>query len=160
MADERSLYERLGRVYVISKVIDVFSHAILDDPMVGRESENEQLSEWSNDEAEDRLQGLIFMRTLWLCDVAGGPFTFVSSEAEKADLNLKAHHCPLKITPEEFDRVAAILKQTLIDFKVGKREIREVLAAFAGHKGEVTACPFKKGQARKARPKQRSRSHK
>jgi hemoglobin len=38
-----------------------------------------------------------------------------------------------------FDEVAAELANTLDDFKVPEREKGEVLAAFAGWKGEVTA---------------------
>ena len=40
---------------------------------------------------------------------------------------------------KEFDEVAAELGRTLDFFKVPKREKTEVLAAFAAHKGEVTA---------------------
>ena len=41
--------------------------------------------------------------------------------------------------PKKFDEVAAELGRTLDFFKVPKREKTEVLAAFAAHKGEVTA---------------------
>ena len=43
------------------------------------------------------------------------------------------------ISPEVFDEVAAELARTLDDFKVPEREKGEVLAAFAGEKGEVSA---------------------
>jgi truncated hemoglobin YjbI len=48
-------------------------------------------------------------------------------------------HRDLRISPKEFDEVAAELGRTLDFFKVPKREKTEVLAAFAAHKGEVTA---------------------
>ena len=38
----------------------------------------------------------------------------------------------------DFDEVAAELKRTLVTFKVPDQEKKEVLAAFAAHKGEVT----------------------
>ena len=41
--------------------------------------------------------------------------------------------------PEVFDEVAAELARTLDDFHVPEREKGEVLAGFAGEKGEVTA---------------------
>ena len=44
-----------------------------------------------------------------------------------------------KISPAEFDEVAAELGRTLDFAKVPKREKAEVLAAFAAHKDEVTA---------------------
>jgi hypothetical protein len=45
----------------------------------------------------------------------------------------------LRISPAEFDEVAAELGRTLDFFKIPKREKAEVLAAFTAHKGEVTA---------------------
>ena len=44
----------------------------------------------------------------------------------------------LRISPAEFDEVAAELGRTLDFFKVPKPEKAEVLAAFAAHKDEVT----------------------
>jgi hemoglobin len=51
---------------------------------------------------------------------------------------LEEAHRELKISPAEFDEVAAELARTLDFFKVPEREKEEVLAAFAAHKGEVT----------------------
>jgi hemoglobin len=51
---------------------------------------------------------------------------------------LEEAHRELKISPAEFDEVAAELGRTLDSFKVPEREKGEVLAAFAAHKGEVT----------------------
>ncbi len=47
-------------------------------------------------------------------------------------------HRELRISPEEFDEVAAELGRTLDFVKVPQREKEEVLAAFAAHKDEVT----------------------
>jgi hemoglobin len=44
----------------------------------------------------------------------------------------------LRISPDEFDEVAAELGRTLDSFGVPPREKDEVLGAFAAHKGEVT----------------------
>jgi hypothetical protein len=43
----------------------------------------------------------------------------------------------LEISPAIFDEVAAELARSLDHFNVPEREKREVLAAFAAHKGEV-----------------------
>jgi hemoglobin len=69
---ESSLYERLGGAFAIAAVIDHFSDAIVQNPIVGQKSENPQLREWHTNNLV-RLPGLKFMRTLWVCDVAGGP---------------------------------------------------------------------------------------
>ena len=78
------------------------------------------------------------MRTLWVCDVAGGPFTFAATEPGSTPLGLEEAHRDLHITPEEFDEVATELARSLDDFGVPAREKEEVLGAFAAHEGEVT----------------------
>ena len=82
---------------------------------------------------------LKFMRTLWVCDVSGGPFEFVATKPGATPLGLEEAHRDLRISPAEFDEVAAELGRTLDFAKVPKREKAEVLAAFAAHKDEVTA---------------------
>jgi len=78
------------------------------------------------------------MRTLWVCDVAGGPYKFNATKPGATLLGLEEAHRELHITPEEFDAVAAELGRSLDFFKVPEGEKGEVLAAFAAHKGEVT----------------------
>ncbi len=78
------------------------------------------------------------MRTLWACNVAGGPFQFTATNPGKTALGLEAAHSDLRISPEEFDEVAAELGRTLDFVKVPAKERDEVLAAFAAHKNEVT----------------------
>ena len=135
---EKSLYERLGGVFAIAAVMDHFSDAVVKNPVVGQKSKNPQLREWHTKNLE-RLPGLKFMRTLWVCDVSGGPFKFTATKPGKTPLGLEEAHRKLRISPAEFDEVAAELGRTLDFFKVPKREKAEVLAAFAAHKDEVTA---------------------
>ncbi len=78
------------------------------------------------------------MRTLWVCDVAGGSQQYAATKPGSTPLGLEEAHRQLKISPAEFDEVAAELGRTLDFFKVSEREKGEVLAAFAAHKGEVT----------------------
>jgi hemoglobin len=134
---EPSLYERLGGAFAIAAVIDHFSDAVVQNPIVGQKSENPALREWHTNNL-GRLPGLKFMRTLWVCSVAGGPFQFSATRPGSTVLGLEEAHRELKISPEEFDQVAAELGRTLDFVKVPKREKEEVLAAFAAHKGEVT----------------------
>ena len=137
-AQEKSLYERLGGVFAIAAVVDHFSDAVVKNPIVGQELKNPQLREWHTKNLE-RLPGLKFMRTLWVCDVSGGPFQFTATKPGKTELGLEEAHRNLRISPEEFDEVAAELGRTLDHFKVPEKEKGEVLAAFAAHKEEVTA---------------------
>ena len=135
---EKSLYERLGGVFAIAAVIDHFSDAVVKNPIVGRTSKNPALREWHT-KSLDRLPGLKFMRTLWVCAVAGGPFKYTATKPGTTEVGLEEAHRELKISPEEFDEVAAELGRTLDFVKVPRREKEEVLAAFAAHKNEVTA---------------------
>ena len=135
---DKSLYERLGGVFAIAAVVDHFSDAVVKNPIVGQKSKNPQLREWHTKNLK-RLPGLKFMRTLWVCNVSGGPFEFKATKPGKTALGLEEAHRDLKISPAEFDEVAAELGRTLDFAKVPKREKDEVLAAFAAHKGEVTA---------------------
>jgi hemoglobin len=78
------------------------------------------------------------MRTLWVCNVAGGPQHYAATKPGGTPLGLEEAHRELKISSSEFDEVAAELGRTLGFFKVPEREKEEVLSAFAAHKGEVT----------------------
>ncbi|CAN5403842.1 hypothetical protein BH09PLA1_BH09PLA1_34170 [soil metagenome] len=135
---EKTLYERLGGVFAIAAVVDHFSDAVVENPIVGKTSKNPALREWHTKNL-DRLPGLKFMRTLWVCEVTGGPFKFSATKPGKTELGLEEAHRNLRISPEEFDEVAAELGRSLDHFKVPAREKGEVLAAFAAHKDEVTA---------------------
>src|SRR6476660_3905621 len=135
---EKSLYERLGGVFAIAMVVDHFSDAVVKNPIVGQKSKNPQLREWHTKNLA-RLPGLKFMRTLWVCNVSGGPFQYTATRPGATPLGLEEAHKSLRISPAEFDEVAAELGRTLDHFKVPPREKAEVLGAFAAHKGEVTA---------------------
>jgi hemoglobin len=135
---DASLYERLGGAFAIAAVVDRFSEAIVRNPIVGEQSANPALREWHTNNL-GRLPGLKFMRTLWVCDIAGGPQQYAATQPGSTPLGLEEAHRELKISPAEFDEVAAELARTLDFFKVPEQEKGEVLAAFAAHKDEVTA---------------------
>ena len=134
---EASLYERLGGAFAIAAVIDHFTDAVVRNPIAGQGSENPELNEWSTDDL-GRLPGLKFMRTLWVCDIAGGPQRYAGTKPDSTPLGLEEAHRELRISPDVFDEVAAELGRSLDHFNVPEPEKGEVLAAFAAHKGEVT----------------------
>ena len=128
-----SLYERLGGVYPIALVVDRFSNQLLSNPIVGSSSENIELQQWDTKDYLTRLPGLKFMRTLWLCTLAGGPFQYTGK-------SLRDAHCRLHIKPEQFDAVAQELLDTLVYYNIPLQEQKEVLTAFMAQKADVTAC--------------------
>ena len=147
---EKTLYERLGGVFAIAAVVDHFSDAVVQNPSVGKTSENQALREWHT-KSLARLPGLKFMRTLWVCAAAGGPFQYSPTKEGKTKLGLEEAHRDLLISPAQFDEVAAELARTLDFVGVPRREKEEVLGAFAAHKDEVTqgyrAAAAKSGEA-------------
>ncbi len=134
---ESSLYDRLGGVFAIAAVVDHFSDAIVKNPLVGQQSQNPALRQWHTNNL-GRLPGLKFMRTLWVCNVAGGPMQFTATRPGRTELGLEEAHRQLRISPDEFDEVAAELAHSLDELKVPEQEKQEVLGAFAAHKDEVT----------------------
>ena len=130
MAD-KSLYERLGGIYAIAAVVDLFSDQLLKNPKIV--DANPELKEWHTAKYRKRLPGLKFLRTLWSASVAGGPFEYTGKELRDA-------HFDLHIPPEVFDEVIlGELGRALDHFGVPGREKEEVLAAFKAQKADVTA---------------------
>jgi hemoglobin len=134
---EASLYDRLGGAFAIAAVIDHFSDAVVRNPTAGVGSKDPELDEWSRDDVDSRLPGLKFMRTLWVCDIAGGPQVYAATKPGETHLGLEEAHRALEISPDIFDEVAGELARSLDHFGVPEKEKGEVLAAFAGHKAEV-----------------------
>ena len=97
---EKSLYERLGGVYAIAAVVDRFSDQLLENPKIV--NANSQLKEWHTEKYKERLPGLKFNRTLWVCAVSGGPYQYTAKSLHDA-------HLELQIPPEVFDEVSAEL---------------------------------------------------
>ena len=121
---EQTLYERLGGVNAIAMVVERFSDQIVENPKL---NVNPALREWNK---TGQLAGLKFMRTLWICQQAGGPFEYTGRELSEA-------HALLDIKSEEFDEVGAEIAAALDHFKVPEREKQEVLDVIVAHKPEV-----------------------
>jgi hemoglobin len=135
---EKSLYERLGGVFAIAAVMDRFRDAVVKNPIVGKKFKNPQVAEWHTKNL-GRLPWLKFMRALWVCNVSDGSYQFTATKWGTTPRGLEEAYRDLRISPAEFDEVAAELRRTLVFFKIPTREKTEVLAAFAAHKDEVTA---------------------
>lgn len=127
---EPSLYERLRGVYAISAVVDFFSDQLVERRTIA--DQNPNIEDWNENEAPARLPGLKFLRTLWLCAIAGGPFEYTGLPLDDA-------HFRFHLSSSDFDQVSARLAEALDHFNVPAREKEEVLGAFEAHKPQVTA---------------------
>jgi hemoglobin len=123
----RSLYDRLGGYFGIAAVVDRFSDQIIINPILNR---NPALRAWNETEAEARLPGLKFGRTLWIAAAAGGPFRYTGLPLDEA-------HAEFNLTAEEFAEVGAEIVRALDFFGVRKREQRELVAAYRASMSDV-----------------------
>jgi hemoglobin len=74
---------------------------------------------------------------------------FQTTKPGKTQLGLEKAHEDLRISPEEFDEVAAELSRALDYYNVPAHEKEQVLSAFAAHKSEVNSSYF---AAKKSNP--------
>jgi len=100
---ESSLYDRLGGVFAIAAVVDHFSDAVVQNPMVGQQSKNPALREWHTQNL-GRLPGLKFMRTLWVCNISGGPFQYTPTVPGSTVLGLEEAHAGSTSRPRSSTR--------------------------------------------------------
>lgn len=63
-----------------------------DTPVVSRATHSGDLAGHSRGTWSRPFGGLKFMRTLWVCDVAGGPFTFTVSKSRATLLGREEAH--------------------------------------------------------------------
>jgi hemoglobin len=141
---DKSLYERLGGVFAIAAVVDHFSDALVENPIVGKTSKNPALEGMAHQEPRPTAGPQVHADPLGLRGHRGAVQVRGDEAGQDASWVLEEAHRDLKITSAEFDEVAAELGRSLDFAKVPAREKGEVLAAFAAHKEEVTAGAAKK----------------
>ena len=107
-------------------------------PIAGQGSANPELREWHTQKLA-RLPGLKFMRTLWLCNVAGGPFEYVGTKPGREPTGLEEAHRELESRRRSSMPSRPSSPDRSTRSTCPQREKDEVLAAFAAHKAEVTA---------------------
>jgi hemoglobin len=129
MAEEPSLYDRLGGIFAIAAVVDRFSDAIITNPKLNL---NPALKAWNENEAEVRLPGLKFGRTQWVAALAGGPYEYTGLPLEEA-------HQDFHLTADEFAEVGAEIVRALDYYKVPEREKQELVAAYMTAMPEVVS---------------------
>ena len=117
---EPSLYDRLGGYFGIAAVVNRFSDQIIRNPILNK---NPALKAWNKTQAEARLPGLKFGRTLWIAAAAGGPFVYTG-------LPLSEAHAEFNLTAEQFAEVGAEIVRALDFYGVPEREQQELVAAY------------------------------
>jgi hemoglobin len=125
-----SLYDRLGGYFAIAAVVNRFSDEIIKNPKL---NENPALRAWNETEAEARLPGLKFGRTLWIAAAAGGPFDYTG-------LPLNEAHADLNLSADEFAEVGAEIVRALDYYGVPEQEKQELVEAYQASMTEVVTA--------------------
>ena len=123
-APKPSLYERLGGVYAIATVVDVFIERLLVNDTLNA---NPAIAA-----ARKRVSkaGLKYQVTSLISHMAGGPQCYTGR-------SMKAAHAHLNITEKEWAAMAADFKAVLYDFKVPPAEQKELFTLVGGVKDDI-----------------------
>jgi hemoglobin len=123
-----SLYDRLGGVYAIAAVVDVFIDRIMVDPVLNANP--------LVDEAHHRVPkpGFKYLVTEMVCMATGGPQKYTGK-------GMKDSHVHLKITPAEWDVFAGHFKAVLDQFKVPAAEQKELFEIVGTTRGDIVIAP-------------------
>jgi len=119
-----SLYDRLGGVYAIASVVDVFIDRIMVDPVLNANP--------LVDEAHHRVPkaGFKYLVTEMVCMATGGPQRYTGKA-------MKESHHHLKITAAEWDVFAGHFKAVLDQFKVPEAEQQELFTIVGTTRGDI-----------------------
>lgn len=121
LAQEKSLYERLGGYGAISAVVDDFAAKLFTDPVVGARFFG--MSDDSREGFRQKNKNLV-------CAVTGGPCKIISRSAATT-------HGGLGIKASEFAIVAQHLVDTLNAFAVPQREHDELMAIIGSLRPDI-----------------------
>lgn len=127
-AETPSLYDRLGGVYAIAAVVDVFMDKLFVNDILNANK--------AIDEARKRVPaaGLKYRVTEMMCMATGGPCSYTGRD-------MKATHANLNITEAEWDAMIADFVATLTEFKVPEAEQKELSAILLSTKGDIVMAP-------------------
>lgn len=123
-----SLYDRLGGVYAIAAVVDVFIDRIMVDPVLNANP--------LVDEAHHRVPkaGFKYLVTEMVCMATGGPQRYTGKSMAES-------HAHLKITPAEWEVFAGHFKAVLDQFTVPEAEQKELFDIVGTTRGDIVVEP-------------------
>ena len=121
MAQEKTLYQRLGGYDAISAVVNEFADRLFKDKKIER-----FFGALSNDTREKFKQH----NTSLVCAATGGPCTYLGR-------SMTTSHQGMRVSEADFNVVAGHLAATLDKFKVPAAEKNELLAIIGSMKGQI-----------------------
>ena len=135
---ESSLYERLGGVFAIAAVVDHFSDAVVQNPIVGQESKNPALRELAHEQSRQTAGPQIHAHSVGVQRCRRTLPVRGDETREHAPRLGGGPSRTRRFLPTSSTKSRPNLARTLDFFKVPEQEKEEVLAAFSAHKTEVT----------------------
>jgi hemoglobin len=121
LAQDATLYKRLGGYDALAAVTDDFLGRLAADPKLSR------LFVGHSTDSIVRIRGEVID---FLCVATKGPCSYHGRD-------MKTAHTGLKITEEDWDSSVKALTATLAKFKVPATETNEVLGAVSSLKGDI-----------------------
>jgi|GEM_PF-510766 len=126
LAQEKSLYERLGGVYQIAAVVDDFVDKLLVDPIITANKNT------VSGLAHITKPGLKYLITEMLSQAAGGPQKYTGKPMKEA-------HKDLKISEAEWEAMVKDFLSTLAKFKVPNKEQIELVVIVGNTKSDIVS---------------------
>lgn len=121
MANEKSLYQRLGGYDAINAVVNEFADRLFTD---------KKLASFFGALSTDSREKFKQLNTLLVCASTGGPCNYLGRA-------MPVSHQGMGVTNTDFDRVAGHLVATLDKFKVPVAEKEELLGIIGSLRGQV-----------------------
>lgn len=103
-----TLFDKYGGFATVSKVVMAFYDKVLDSDQIGEYFEDID------------MKRLIDHQTKFVASIMGGPAAF-------SDDMLKRVHARFEITRADFDEVARLLRETLVEFDMDHDDIQTVM---------------------------------
>lgn len=118
LAQDKSLFERLGGQSAISLVVEEFAGIVLKDDRINKKF------------AKSDANRLVSNLKAFVCKATGGPCAYNGRD-------MKTAHKAMGVTEGEFNALVEDLVKALDKYKVPEREKNELLGALGGMKAEI-----------------------
>jgi hemoglobin len=124
LAQEKSLYDRLGGEQAVSAVVDEFAGIVLKDERINKKF------------AKSDANRLVTNLKAFVCKATGGPCEYKGKD-------MKASHKNMGATDGEFNALVEDLVKALDKFNVPDKEKKELLGALGPLKGDIVEVKSK-----------------
>lgn len=116
-----SLFDRVGGFGTLSKIVLSFYDRVLDDDVLAHYF------------ADVDMRRLIDHQTKFVAFLMGGPASYT-------DEHLRLAHARLGIDSAAFDRMTALMRETLEDFRMADRDVDSVIGQMRARRDLIVAA--------------------